>query len=281
MLNSPVLKSEGEDWAIAWRKRAPSFERIWGDVEQRVADFLKQAAALRSWLPLNERVASLAALGAKVAGSDPALGRSVRDLVADLRERFATDNWDPVYAHAEVAARMSGLESQAQGLLFSRVKAYLGELDFLRVRFNDFLSGPAPQIAVRTPPPQATSPGRISVRFTRGHCRALRRRAIGCAHGAPKGLAWRHPTRKSQGWVDIDGQLSRALSSARSAPDFSAVIRVGEILLLMRQGFVVAAAERKETVYEGVDCAGDLHELSKLLADGLVRIRVEWIKRHT
>ena len=71
-------EAEGEDWAIAWRKRAPSFERIWRDVEQRVADFLKQAAALRSWLPLNERLASLAALGAKVSGTDPALARTVR-----------------------------------------------------------------------------------------------------------------------------------------------------------------------------------------------------------
>ena len=40
-----------------------------------------------------------------------------------------------MFAHEEVAAKLGALETQAQGLLFSRVRAYFGELDALRVRF--------------------------------------------------------------------------------------------------------------------------------------------------
>jgi hypothetical protein len=47
-----------EDWALAWKKRSASFERIWGDLEHRVADFLKQAAAVQAWQAINERLAS-------------------------------------------------------------------------------------------------------------------------------------------------------------------------------------------------------------------------------
>ncbi len=84
--------------------------------------------------------------------------------------------------------------------------------------------------------------------------------------------------RKSQSWADIDGQMGRAFAAAQSTLDFATVTRVGDLLLLMRQGFVVAAAERGEAVYEGAECAADLPELSSLLADGTVRVRVEWVQ---
>src|SRR5262249_29585362 len=33
-------EAEGEAWAIGWRRRLPSYERVWGDLAQRVEDFL-------------------------------------------------------------------------------------------------------------------------------------------------------------------------------------------------------------------------------------------------
>jgi hypothetical protein len=267
-----------EEWALAWKKRSASFERIWGDLEHRVADFLKQAAAVRSWQAVNERLVSLSAVGAKVAGSDAALGRSVSELAAGLRERFATDHWEPVFAHKEVAARLGVLEVQAQGLLFSRVQAYFGELDALRVRFNDFLSGPAPQIAA----PEGRAKGNdrgpnfkaLYSWALEGFSAALERLQARKSGGA----AWRHPSKKSQSWSDVDGQMGRALAAARSAPGFEAVTRVGELLLLTREGFTVAAAERGEAVYEGADAAVALADVERLLAEGRVRVRVEWIE---
>jgi hypothetical protein len=267
----------GEAWAVVWRKRAAAFERVWRNLEQRVSDFVRQAAALRAWLPLNDRLASLSTLGAKVAGSDPAVARSVRELVAELRVRFATEHWGPVHAHAEVASRLSALEAQAQGLLFSRVQAFLGELDALRVRFNDFLVGPAPQIAVsggaggdEGAGPNLPGLYAWALQGFVSAAEQLRSRRV-------RSQPWRHPTRKSQGWTDIDDQLTRALAAAHSALDSAAVKRVGELLLLMRQGFVVAGADRGEAVYEGADGAVVLRDVGPLLAEGKIRVRVEWI----
>jgi hypothetical protein len=267
-----------EDWAPAWKKRAASVERVLGDLEQRVADFLKQTAAVRAWSPLNERLASLAALGAKVAGSDAAVARSVSEMAAELRERFATDKWEPVYAHTDVAARLGALEAQAQGLLFSRVQAYFRELDTFRVRFNDFLCGPAPQISASDVPAEGDDTGldfkSLYSWALEGFSAATDRLRARKAGGA----RWRHSAKKSQSWSDVDGQMGRALTAAHSAPDFPSVTRVGDLLLLMRQGFMVAAAERGEAVYEGAHCAADLPELSNLMAEGLVRVRVEWVE---
>jgi hypothetical protein len=269
--------AEAEDWAAAWRKRHASFERIWSEIDERAMQFFDQTASLRAWLPVNDRLASLVALGAKVGQTDPALARSVAALTSELRERFATDSWAPVHEHKEVASRLAALESQAQGLLFSRVRAYFGELDTLRVRFNDFLCGPAPQLTVQKVPARGDAPGPSFASlyswalqgFTAARNRLRERRA--------RGLAWRHPTRKSQSWRDIDAQFGRALAAACSAPDFPAVVRVGELLLLMRQGFAVADAERGEAVYEGADGAVALPDVAHLLSEGRVRVHLEWI----
>src|SRR5262249_9768926 len=160
------------------------------------------------------------------------------NLIADLRERFATDNWAPVKAHEVIAEQLSALESQAQGLLFSRVRAYLGELDALRVQFGDFITGPAPQIAEVN----GSNPGEIkgpnfkalydwTVKGFAASVERLRARRT-------QGQLWRHPTRKSQSWTDLDGQVHRAFEAASSTADFSTICRVGELLLLMRQGFI-------------------------------------------
>jgi hypothetical protein len=266
-----------EEWALGWKKRAASCERIWRELEQRFADFLKQAAAVRAWLPVNERLVSLAALGAKIATSDAALARSVSDLAVSLRERFATDNWGPVYAHADVAVQLGVLEAQAQGLLFSRLQAYSSELDTLRVRFNDFLSGPAPQITV--PECRGKSDDR-DPNFTALYTWAIEGFAAALDRLRARkeaGTGWKPPFRKSQSWSDIDGQMDRAVAAAHKEPSFQSVTRVGEILLLMRQGFAVAAEERGEAVYEGADAAVALGDVERLLAEGRVRVRVEWI----
>jgi hypothetical protein len=265
-----------EDWVAAWRKRAPAIERIWDGVATRCTEFRTQAGHLRQWQALNERIAALQELGAKIEGSDPGLARTIAGLMSNLREQLATEDWGPIIAHQDVAARLGALEAQAQGLLFSRLQAYFGELDDLRVRFNDFLSGPAPSISIPAAPAKGDQKPDFTSLYTwagEGFAAAvdrLRARKVG-------GAGWRHPTKKSQSWGDIDGQMSRALSAAHSAPDFSTVTRVGELLLLMRQGFVVAAAERGEVVYEGSDGAANLPELASLLTNGSVRLRVEWI----
>ncbi len=228
-------------------------------------------------MPLNERLASLMAMSTKLVESDPALPRLVDELTAELRERFATDSWAPVHGHAEIGNRLAALETNAQRLLFSRIKAHLGELDCLRVRYGNFLSGPAPLVAMGI---GGEGSGEASFsalyewalqNFTTAAQRLRARRA--------SGLPWRHPTRKSQSWSDIDGQLSRALATARESADFAAVTKLGDLLLLARQGFIVAAStEGDEVVYEGAESAHHLSELTSLIAEGRVRIRVEWIE---
>ena len=269
-------REDAEDWAIAWRKRSASCEGDWREVESRVIQFHQQTVSLRAWMPLNEASPSLTALSSKLVESDRALKRLVDELTAELRERFATDSWAPLHGHAEVGNRLAALEADAQRLLFSRIKAHLGELDSLRVRYGDFLSGPAPLAGMGLGREGSGEPSFSALyewtvkNFAAAIHRFRARRS--------NGVAWRHPTRKSQSWSDIDGQLSRALAAANESSDFAAVIKLGDLLLLARQGFIVAAsAARDEVLYEGAESAHHLSELSNLVAEGRVRIRVEWI----
>ncbi len=269
--------SEAEEWAVTWRKRSASFEADWGDVESRVTQFQEQAESLRAWTSLNERIASLKSLSAKLSESDPAIQRLFDSLAGELREGLATGNWAPVHGHADVGNRLTVLETNTQRLLFSRIKAHLGELDSLRVRYGDFLSGLAPLVGMGMGVEAAGEPSFSAMyewtlkNFTVAAQRLKTRRGA----GSP----WTHPTRKSQSWSDIDGQLTRALSSAKESPTYATVTKLGDLLLLARQGFIVAAsADGDEVVYEGADSAHYLSELSGLIAEGKVRVRVEWIE---
>lgn len=269
--------AEAEEWAAAWRKRVASFEADWGDVESRVGQFQEQAESLRAWTSLNARIASLKSLSTKLSESDPAIERLFDKLAVELRESLATGNWAPVHGHADVGNRIAELEANTQRLLFSRIKAHLGELDSLRVRYGDFLSGPAPLVGMgmggeSAGEPSFTAMYQWAVKNFKVAAQRLRSR---CAAGLP----WRHPTRKSQSWTDIDGQLARALSAAQDSPTYATVTKLGDLLLLARQGFIVAAsADGDEVVYEGADSAHHLSELSGLIAEGKVRVRVEWIE---
>jgi hypothetical protein len=56
---------------------------------------------------------------------------------------------------------------------------------------------------------------------------------------------------------------------------------VGGLLSLQRQGFLVAAAENGQALYEGADGAVALGDVERLLVEGRVRVRVEWIEEGT
>ena len=268
--------SEAEHWAVAWRKRAASFEADWDDIESRVTQFHEQAESLRAWTALNERIVSLKSLSTKLSESDPAIQRLFDNLAIELRESLATGNWAPVHGHADVGNRLALLETNTQRLLFSRIKAHLGELDSLRVRYGDFLSGLAPLVGMGMGAEAAGEPS-----FSAMYDWTLKNFAVAAqrlrAHRAA-GSPWNHPNRKSQSWTDVDGQLTRALSAAQESPNYATVTKVGDLLLLARQGFILAAsADRDEVVYEGAESAHYLSELTGLMSEGKVRVRVEWI----
>jgi len=209
--------------------------------------------------------------------SDPAIQRLFDNLAIKLRESLATGNWAPVHGHLDVGNRLAGLEANIQRLLFSRIKAHLGELDSLRVRYGDFLSGLAPFVGTEM---GGDAAGESS--FTAMYEWVLKNFSVTSQRLRARrsaGSPWNHPTRKSQSWTDLDGQLTRALSAARESPTYATVTKLGDLLLLARQGFLVAAsADGDEVVCEGAGSAHHLSELSGLIAEGKVRVRVEWIE---
>jgi hypothetical protein len=78
----------------------------------------------------------------------------------------------------------------------------------------------------------------------------------------------------------VDGQMNRALAAADYSSDFGMLLRIGELLHIMRQGFILAASERGLAVYEGSEWDLDLPELQRLLREGRVRVSVEWLNEH-
>jgi hypothetical protein len=259
-----------ESWVVAWSKRAPAFERIWDGIITRCAEFRTQSGHLRQWQTLNERIAAIEELMTKIGGSDPGLARTIADLMSSLREQLATEDWGPIVAHEDVAARLAEIERQSHGILFSRVKAYLREAETLRTRFGEFLTGSPPEIDGE---PQF---------------RNLYVWACDCFSSVRTRLTdrwarerqWQHPTRKSQRWGDVIGQLDRAIEALKPTLSYSTVTNVGELLLLVRGGFLTAAvAQRVEYILDRPEHADDIAGLAELIATGQIRIRVEWTEK--
>ncbi|MBA4064860.1 MAG: hypothetical protein C0501_14330 [Isosphaera sp.] len=255
-----------EDWVAAWRKRASALERVWDGVGARCAEFRTQAGHLRQWQALNERIAAIQEMGAKIGGSDPGLARTIAEMMADLREQLATESWEPVFAHQDVATRLGEVERQAHGILFSRVRAYLREAETLRSRFGEFLTGSQPEID--------GEPHSEKLYAWASDCFAAARTRL--TDRSKAGQPWQHPTRKSQRWADVADQLTRAVEALKPSPNFAALTHMGELLLTARRGFLTAAASRGEFVLDRPEHAGDIAGLAELIATGQIRVRVEW-----
>ncbi len=266
-----------EAWALDWRKRSRSFGRDWQKLDQRLDQFREPTEALQSWLPLNDRLFSLEALCTKLAASDPALMRALEALTTEYRERFATDTWTPIFASQDFARQIEPLEAVAQQLLFSQVQIYLRELETLRGHYHILLNGIAPSFPgteTKSDGAQETSPFQVLYTwalqgFEATLTRLQERRRLG--------QIWRHPTKKQQSWGNIDAQARRSLVEVKSNGNFDTLMELGNLLLQMRQGFIMAAAAKGEVVYESPDSVADVRELEELLRQGKVRVRVEWL----
>lgn len=264
-----VIKAtnDGTKWAAAWRKRGPGFEAIWDELARRVEEFVGQALALRTWAPLNARLTAVVAMGDRLAATEPALDLSARQLVEKLRTAFATNGWEPLQAYEETERKVSEIEQRAHTLSFSGMRAYHAELETLRTRFGRMLDGEPP--AVDGNPPFALLYSWVAGCFESAWLRLSGRRG--------RGETWRHPDAKSHRWADMEGQIGRALTALRPTPALNALVRLGELLNTLRLGFLAAAADRGEMLFDHPDSSQDVGDLTELLARGAVRVRVEWV----
>ncbi len=256
-----------EDWVAAWRKRAAALERVWDGVAARCAELRTQAGNLRQWQALNDRIAAIQELGVKIETSDRGLARTIADLMSGLREQLATEDWGPIFAHQEVAARLGEVERQTHGILFSRVKAYLREAETLRSRFGEFLTGSPPEID--------GEPRFDNLYAWAVECFATARTRL--TERWKGGQPWQHPTRKSQRWADVADQVGRAFEALKPLPNFTTLTHLGELLVTIRRGFWTAAAQHGEVVLDRPEHAEELAGLAELVATGQIRVRVEWL----
>lgn len=269
-------------WAVAWRNRRSSFLNSEQKLRERVEQFISRSSALNSWLPENEQLRATAMLCDKVSSTDPGPLQRLRKLVNDYREELAVETWPTLLKVSDFAAKLRSVEFEVQGLLYRQLQAFSHELEAIKNKYWVLLpSTPSPAFEVSVEKNIRSRSGRNSFSDLYGWTLTGFRSVIDdCRKRKANGVPWRDHSSSHMSWKDIDRQVNNALNSINGTPDFKAVLRVGDKVLRMLEGFTSAKSKLNgwgvlSTVYDNPSRPPDFDYLRESFAHGRVVIRVE------
>jgi len=260
-------------WAVRWVRRCDSVSAQLEKLRGRVTEFEVQSAALSSWVPVNQELFAVTTLCTKIGATDPAPVHELTQLVARARERFSRESWEPLASAQDFRAEIRPISQALQGLLYSQARAYFGEVELLRQRFGLLLPGtPAPTF-------EAGNGGGRKARSGYDAFAALYRWAWSGFSDAfarakrlkGRGQPWADPRRKKRSWNELAGGLERLLGTEASALGIDYVMKAGEQLSELLQGFTGTGMG----VFDTPEAALDFDALRERFLRGEVVIRIE------
>jgi hypothetical protein len=268
-----TLGSDRFGWALRWARRCESANAQMEKLRARATEFEAQAGALAAWVPVNQELFAASILSTKIAATDPAPAHELAELVGGMRERFSTDKWQPLRGASEFRAALGPVSQGLQRLVYSQARAYFAELEALRQKFGRLLpQSPSPGF-------EMDSGGRKKAHGGYDVFAALYRWALGGFKAAFErakqlrtgGHGWADPRRRKRSWNEVSGQLERLLGTEGSAIGIDLVMKTGEQVKELFQGF----AESGTGVFDSADTALDFETLRERFLRGEVVIRIE------
>src|SRR5262249_2207848 len=130
--------------AISYNRRE-AFRNGWEKLRLRTEQFQERVQAISQWLAPNSQLHSTRALCGKVQTTDRGPTQMVDPLVAAFRERFPVDQWAPIFAAAEFAEGLRGVQTEVQTLLFRHAQAFYHERGVLLRDLRHVLPQDAPE----------------------------------------------------------------------------------------------------------------------------------------
>jgi hypothetical protein len=258
--------------AVRWVQKQETAKAQLDKLKGRSGEFTTQSAALLTWMPVNQELFSVTNLATKIVDTDPAPAHQLEQLLARMRERFTTESWEPVHSADAFRGDVQAIGKTLQGLLYSQIRTYVAEVDQLRQKFARLL--PA------TPSPSFETESGTQGKRQRGYdaFSALYQWAMAGFSEACKrakklkgrGQTWADP-RKNRKWSDLLGNVERSLEMDRATIGLHQVLKAGEWLNDLLDGFEGTSTG----VFDTPEDVPDFDAIRERFLRGEVVIRIE------
>jgi hypothetical protein len=270
------IAASGNDsfgWAVRWVRRSDSVGAQLEKLKGRVSEFEAQAAALSSWVAVNQELFAVSILCTKIGATDPAPSHELTQLLRKTRERFSTDRWEPLGAAAEFRSALRPISQTLQGLLYSQARVYFGELEQLRQQFGQLLPNtPAPAFEVgngeRRRPRSGYDAFAALYRWALSGFEDAFRRA---KQLKGRGHAWADPRKKKRSWNELATAIERILAVGDKTLAFERLVKIGEQVSEILRGIGGDSAG----VFDNPKVAPDFDAIREMYRRGEIVIRVE------
>jgi hypothetical protein len=257
--------------AVVWQVRRAAFRAGWEKLRQRATQLDDRIRALSQWKAPNSQLHATRALCTKLSEHEPAPSQTLDLLIIEYRERFAVDQWKPLFDSAEFKERLGTVQTQLQILLFRQLQLFVRERDTLLREFGHLLPKDPPDFEARDGQTFEAMDNSFQglYRWTCDHLRtALKKSRMRHKSGVP----WRDPSSGKSSWRQINQKVEQLLSALRPRADHKTVQQLGTMIERIRAGF---RFQLSSTVnYDDPKQPPDFLELAELYARGSVSIRV-------
>ena len=261
------------EWAIIQRSKSKLFSKTLQKYQRRVQEFEKRAESLTSWEGLNNQLRSTNMLCSKVSKAEPSPEQALSQLVAEFKEWFATESWDPLLASSEFSGRLRVVQSEVQSLFYSHSRTFNRDLAIIRNQFRPLLlSTPPPVFEISVERSQGDDPIYESFqKLYQWSFEGFRKIVAECQELKKSGSQWRDPDNKRRSWKKLEAEVKTELQKTEGLLELKAIQRIGPKILLMQRGFTQVPFR----CYDDPNNPPDFEKLKQLFGEGEIQIRVE------
>ena len=266
------------EWAAVQQKKKMAFLNSLQKLQARVSRFETSVDSLTAWKALNSQLHSTAVLCAKISETEASPTQALTLLVNEFKERFATALWTPLASSSEFFGRLGKVQSEVQGLLYSCVQSFNGELEEIRTRFAVLLPSTSPpmfEVSVKRNP-EDDSIHESFQKLYQWAFEGFRAVFAECQHKKQSGVQWRDPDNERRDWKKLEAQIEAGLQKVELLHDFKTIKKIGTAVLLLQRGFA-SMQENQDIVglYDNPETPPDFNELEQFFRKGEIQIRVE------
>lgn len=260
--------------AVAWYSRREGFRAGWERLRQRTTQIRDRIHALSAWAAPNSQLHATRALCLKLRPTDRGPAQLLDQLVAEFRERFAVDQWAPLFAAAEFTERLRVVQAEVQTLLFRHVQTFYRERALLLRDLGHLLGQSAPEFDVES------EGGDNLEAINRSFQQLYRWAAEKFQASLDKSreryrarIPWRDPRSARRSWKELNAKADALLDGMAHGGDYKKTLAIGAVVDRIRAGFRLTKAP--QICYENREQPPDFDELAELFANGLISIRIE------
>lgn len=241
---------------------------------RRTEEFQQRIKAVCKWEAPNSQLRATRDLTLKISATDPGANQMLDELVGEFRERFAVDEWEPIFASTEFSERLRNTQAEVQTLLFQQAQVFYRERSALLKEYQNILPLGAPDfIDSVNASRRGDLASRSYQRLYKWACTELETALEKYRKRYAAKATWKDPRSGRRSWKELNSKATELLRQARQRPDYGQVSSAAAAVKRIFDGFYVP--QGAVIHYDNPQRPPDFGILEELFVNGAIEIRIE------